>query len=268
MSANETDPGDAFSRRLARLDLSLFESIESQTSENDRRSLLAIQEAVRERTSPYAYLEIGSCLGGTIQPFLLDDRCSHIFSIDSRPARQPDERGPDFDYPHNSTAHMLTLLGRLSPEGAAKVRCWDADARDVPEDALLPRPSLCFVDGEHTDRAVQNDAAFCLRVLAGSGVLAFHDASVVYNGLFALLSKLERSATPFVAYHLPDSVFVIELGEFSIHRSPAIAGLLIQNHTGYLASLRANDHFRRFYNSPTLRFLRRCKAALRAGRAG
>lgn len=262
MSARETDLSSAFAGRLARLDLSLFDGIPSQTSENDRRSLLALQEAVRSR-GPYAYLEIGSHLGGTIQPFLPDASCTHVFSIDRRPLSQPDERGPVYDYPANSTAHMLSLLGELSPGGVAKVRCWDADARDVDPAAVLPRPALCFVDGEHTDRAVRSDAAFCLRVLAGSGVLAFHDAPVVYNGLFEVVEELGRGGTPFVAYHLPDTVFVIELGDVTVHRSPAVARMLVQNHTGYLASLRANDHYRRFHNRPIFRVLRRVKAALR-----
>lgn len=262
MPENDRGTSDALSGRLARLDLSLFEKIPSQTSENDRRSLLALQEAVRERGPSYAYLEIGSHLGGTLQPFLPDKRCTHLFSIDSRPARQPDERGPSFEYRANSTAHMLALLGKVSPAGAAKVRCWDADARDVDPAAVVPRPALCFVDGEHTDRAVRDDAAFCVKVLAGSGVLAFHDAPVVYNGLHGLIEDLVRSGTPFVAYHLPDTVFVIELGDVPLHRSPAVARLLVHNHTGYLASLRANDHYRRFYNRPLFRTLRRLKAAL------
>jgi SAM-dependent methyltransferase len=263
MPEHEHDICDAFSERLSRLDVSLFERIPSQTSENDRRSLLALQEAVRARGSSYAYLEIGSHLGGTIQPFLPDDRCTHVFSIDRRPLSQPDERGPDYDYPDNSTAHMLALLRELSPGGAAKVRSWDADARDVDPAAVVPTPALCFVDGEHTDRAVKSDAAFCLKVLAGSGVLAFHDAPVVYNGLYELIEDVGRAGTPFVAYHLPDTVFVIEIGDFPIHRSPAVARMLVQNYTGYLASLRANDHYRRFYNRPAFRVLRRIKTALR-----
>ncbi len=263
MPEPERESRDSFSERLARLDVSLFERIPSQTSGNDRRSLLAIQEAVRERGPSYAYLEIGSHLGGTIQPFLPDDRCTHVFSIDRRPASQPDERGPDYDYPENSTAHMLALLEDLSPQGSGKVRSWDADARDVDPGAVVPRPALCFVDGEHTDRAVQSDAAFCLNVLAGSGVVAFHDAPVVYNGLYELIEDLGRAGTPFVAYHLPDTVFVIEIGDVPIHRSPAIARLLVQNYTGYLASMRANDHYRRFYNRPVFWILRRIKAALR-----
>jgi hypothetical protein len=260
MAADDT--GDAFSGRLARLDLSLFAAIPSQTSDADRRSLLAIQEAVRARVPAYAYLEIGSHLGGTIQPYVVDPLCTHVFSIDRRPPSQPDERGPVYDYPDNATAPMLALLRALSPQGVGKVRCWDADARDVDPAAVSPRPALCFVDGEHTDRAVRSDAAFCLRVLGGSGVVAFHDAPVVYNGLFEIVEELGRAGTPFVAYHLPDTVFVIEVGDFPVHLSPAVARMLVHNHTGYLASLRANDAYRRFYNRPAFRALRRLKARL------
>jgi hypothetical protein len=160
MPAHEREIRDAISERLARLDTSLFERISSQTSENDGRSLPAIQEAVRERGPSYAYLEIGSHFGDTIQSFLRDDRCTCVFSIDRRPLKQP-------------------------------------DAREVDPAAVAPKPAICFVDGEHTDGA------------------------------------------------------------------PAIARMLVHNHTGYLASLWTNDHYRRFYNCRTFRIIRRFKAALR-----
>lgn len=262
MDERGSRPPEDFEARLARLDLSLFDAIPSQSTPNDRRSLLALQAAVRERSPSFAYLEIGSHLGGTIQPYLLDARCARVFSIDSRPASQPDERGPSYAYPENSTRRMLELLRTVSPSGAEKVLCRDARARDVEEAWVRPRPALCFVDGEHTDRAVREDASFCLAVLGGEGVLAFHDASIVYNGLHGLLEDLARAGTTFVAYHLPDSVFVVEIGDAPLHRSHAIAPLLVNNHVGFLAALRANDHYRRFYNRAPFQALRGLYGAL------
>lgn len=254
-------PG-GFEARLARLDLSLFDAIPSQTSPNDRRSLLALQAAVRERCPLYAYLEIGSHLGGTIQPFLFDDRCERVFSIDSRPRSQPDERGPSFSYPENSTRRMLELLRAVSPSGVEKVLGREAVARDVDPASVRPRPAICFVDGEHTDRAVREDAAFCLAAMEGEGVVAFHDAPVVYNGLHGFLEDLARAGTAFVAYNLPDTVLVVEIGDVPLHRSEAVAPLLVNNHVGYLASLRANDHYRRFYNRAPFRALRSLRGIL------
>ena len=64
---------DDFEKRLEKLDLSLFEKIESQSVPEDKESLLACQFAVRELRSGYNYLEIGSYLGGSIQPYLFQD---------------------------------------------------------------------------------------------------------------------------------------------------------------------------------------------------
>jgi hypothetical protein len=99
-----------FEEKLNRLDLALFEKISSQTTEDDKRSLLAIQNATREIYPNYNYLEIGSHLGGSIQPHLVDEKCAKIYSIDKRPLVQPDERGVNYGYPENSTQRMLDLL--------------------------------------------------------------------------------------------------------------------------------------------------------------
>jgi hypothetical protein len=77
--------GFDFESSIASLDISLFAAISSQTSSNDKRSLLAVQKAVCAINDGYTYLEIGSYIGGSIQPHLLDDRCQQIFSIDKRP---------------------------------------------------------------------------------------------------------------------------------------------------------------------------------------
>src|SRR5436309_9076337 len=92
-----------FDNAIAALDLSLFEKIESQSTDEDKRSLLACQSAVRDLRPEYTYLEIGSYLGGSIQPHLVDERCKRIVSIDKRPPRQPDARGVDYEYLNNST---------------------------------------------------------------------------------------------------------------------------------------------------------------------
>ena len=75
---------EQFETMISSLDLELFNKIHSSTTAGDKRSLLAVQNAIRALKRPYTYLEIGSHLGGTIQPHLLDPRCSKIYSIDKR----------------------------------------------------------------------------------------------------------------------------------------------------------------------------------------
>lgn len=74
-----------FDQNLNDLDLELFAVIPSQSTDDDKRSLLAVQRRTRELAGNYSYLEIGSYLGGSIQPHLLDSKCKSIWSIDKRP---------------------------------------------------------------------------------------------------------------------------------------------------------------------------------------
>jgi|TARA_Y100000310_G_scaffold9823_1_gene10549 hypothetical protein len=100
--------------RVHELDTSLFSSIVSETTEADRQSLLALQSCLKARAG-YVYMEIGSHLGGTIQPYYLDPSCAKIYSIDKRPLVQPDERGVEFHYPDNSSSRMLEGLAAAFP---------------------------------------------------------------------------------------------------------------------------------------------------------
>ncbi len=61
-------------------DVSIFQ-VPSQSSVGDRRSLLDIQNIVRTFDDRYTYLEVGSHLGGTLVPHLLDPKCRAVLSI-------------------------------------------------------------------------------------------------------------------------------------------------------------------------------------------
>lgn len=222
----------------------IFAAIDSQTSPNDRATLVAVRDAVRRHLGSYAYLEIGSHLGGTLQAFVQDAACTHLYSIDSRPAAQPDERGGAWGYPNNTTDRMRALLTAIDPMVGERLLTLDADASTIDPAVIYPRPHLLFVDGEHTDVAVCSDAEFCRSVAHPDGaVIVFHDAQIVYRGLERLLSKWRADGVAFHAYPLPDCVMVVELG-LSIHDDVAVWPLLLDSHVGYLASLRMNDSYR------------------------
>ncbi|MEO6051733.1 MAG: class I SAM-dependent methyltransferase [Pyrinomonadaceae bacterium] len=253
-----------FEKAINELDLKLFERINSQSSDFDKRSLLACELAVRERVGEYCYLEIGSYLGGSIQPHLLDPKCRRIYSIDKRPLVQPDARGLDYVYQNNSTGRMLELLEKVS-ENTEKLTTIDGDTRTNDPAGITDKIDLCFIDGEHTDEAVISDFKFCLRVLNDNGAIAFHDAQIAYGGISACLIYLEENQIAFNAYVLPDIVFVIELGNFPIHDNSAIAEMLINNHRSFLFALNDNDHYRRFANRFPFGQFRRLLAKTRGG---
>lgn len=254
---------DGASERIEQLDLTLFDHIESQSTADDRRSLLACQRATRRlRPDGYRYLEIGSHLGGSIQPHLLDPRCAAITSIDRRPESQPDERGVSFAYESNSTARMLGLLEEVAP--LDKLTTLDGTTTTLDPSQAGGPVQLCFIDGEHTDAAATADFEFCLRVLDTDGAIVFHDAAIVYRALQACVERVaDRSP---VAYVLPSMVFVIELGDFPIHDDPHLRAALLQNHQAYLFGMQFNDHYRDFANRPLFQQLRRVRNLVRRSR--
>jgi predicted O-methyltransferase YrrM len=254
-----------FDQAIAALDLKLFEKIDSQSTEPDKRSLLALQNAVRELRPGYRYLEIGSYLGGSIQPHLLDDRCAHIYSLDKRPLQQPDARGFDYRYLNNSTERMLEKLRAVAPEKMSKLTTIDGDSATIAPSQIADKIDLCFIDGEHTDRAVISDFKFCLSVLADSGCIAFHDAQITYNGIADCVSYLEQNNIAFRAYVLPHIVFVVEIGDFPLHENAEIRERLLNNHQAYLFGLQNNDRYREFSNRLPFRLARNFISRLKKG---
>jgi len=204
---------DRIGERIENLDTTLFARIKSQTTDADQKSLLAVQACVREAVGEYVYLEIGSYLGGSIQPHLLDPRCKKIYSIDKRPSSQPDERGPRFEYPDNSTERMRALLAAIDEEGVKKIECINADTRFLPPSSIHRAPNLCFIDGEHTPAAAIADFDFCLKVCAVGATIIFHDAQTIFRGLRSAVARLDRTGRRFSSHALLDMVYVICLDE-------------------------------------------------------
>lgn len=244
-----------FEQAISNLDLKIFDKIESQSTDNDKQTLLACQLAVRELIGKYNYLEIGSYLGGTIQPHLLDAKCERVYSIDKRPLFMPDNRGVGYTYLSNSTARMLKLLAEIMPTD--KIKAIDGETRQLSSTKITEKIQVCFIDGEHTDDAVFADFKFCLEVLDKNGAIIFHDLPVIYNAVANCIKYLENNEIKFRAYGLPDVVFAIEIGDFPIHKSPAIFERLTNNYVGYLFSLQFNDYYRQFANKLPFRLYRK-----------
>jgi hypothetical protein len=198
-------------RRIEARDPSLFGAVPSQTTERDRRSLLALQAAARRR-GDYVYLEIGSYLGGTLQSHCLDPRCRRIYSIDKRPEALSDIRGVTMHYAADNAQRMLTGLRAALGERVDKIVTFESDAREVPPARITPAPQLCFIDGEHTRAAVRSDFAFCRAVAASDAMIAFHDAQLLHAAIAECGRTLEREGVPHLALKLPGAVFVYLFG--------------------------------------------------------
>ena len=199
-----------FEKRLQQADLSLFDPITTSATADDRRSLLALQAAVR--LPGYAYLEIGSERGGSLQTHLADPWCAAIFSIDLRVSSVPDARGTGFVYHDNTTAHMIAGLTKYYGKTVDKILTFDHRAAEVSTVKITPAPHLIFIDGEHTRKAVTTDFADARRFASSETLIAFHDAQLVHIGIKDCLNTLEREGIPSHSAGLPGAVYVIAIG--------------------------------------------------------
>ena len=235
------------------LNIDVFNSIQSQTSEKDKKSLLMLQRCVRE-SSDYVYLEIGSHLGGTIQPHYVDPRCNQIFSIDKRPLSQPDERGQFFEYPENTTERMLDNLKLAFPSiNNQKIITFDCDAREINIDEIKIKPNICFIDGEHTNVAAFSDFLFCLKVCQRDAIIVLHDANVISQGIKNIKKYLSDKSITFQGILLNDSIYTFLLNG-GINKYSGVLKLFLKNEDTYFRNAQRRIIITRLMNRyPVLR---------------
>jgi hypothetical protein len=247
-----------FHEQIDRLDIGLFRHVVSQSTDRDKASLLALQSVVRQSTATFVYLEIGSYRGGSLQPHVIDPKCSAIVSIDPRPDSLPDSRGKQ-RYPENSTAAMIEALRKVPGASVAKIKSIEAGTDSLDPSAIQTQPDYCFIDGEHTDEAALRDARFCLSVVKKDGLIAFHDANLIYGALAAFIQELQTSRVSFRASVLPDSIFAIELGHGNFFELEPLRSRIDNSYQAYLSGMLANDWYRYAYHLPIYRMLRKIR---------
>ncbi|QCK87609.1 class I SAM-dependent methyltransferase [Phreatobacter aquaticus] len=260
---------ESIAARVAARDVSLFDAIETELTESDRRMLLALQDIVASSGTGYRYLEVGSHRGGSIQPHLLDPRCAAILSLDPRPAHQPDERGHRFHYADNSTARMMDNLAALDGEQLGKIQTFDLSAPSLRDRGDLVGPAdFVFIDGEHTDQAVIADFTAVLTMSRPGSIIVFHDAPITYRAIADIVADLKGQGLAFSAFPLPDSLFVIVPGEADVLASQSFEGLAGEVGQAYLTALMLNAGYRQFYRLAPFRILRSLLSRLGFARAG
>ena len=207
-----------------RLHLEQFRWIESQTSEADRRALLSIRETVCRGTGTYQYLEVGSHLGGSLQPHVVDSRCLKIFSIDPRPLEQPDDRrAAKYRYDGNSTQRMLALLSDIPSADLSKICAFESSSWEISASSIPPLVDFAFIDGEHTNAAVLRDFDSVYRFLSPSSILAFHDCTIIPDAILRIRDELRRKHLQHSCYYFPNSS-VIAIAFASDHFAETLVG--------------------------------------------
>ena len=246
----------SFEGQLESLDVGLLSVIQSSTTPEDKRSLLALHLASRRWYHEFSWLEIGSHLGGSLQALVRDPACTRIDSIDLRTEEPSDERLGSIPYQDNTTAGMLESLQQLPGADTSKVRTHDASTKELDPIAFEP-PHVCFIDGEHTDEVCARDAEFCRHVLRDSGLVAFHDVWIIYRAVATFVEGLLAARVPHRLAYLPDSIFAIELGVSALLDDRTVATRRLQAATGVLWMLDRNDHYRAVLKGRRARVLRR-----------
>ena len=187
---------------------------------NDHRTMLALQWIVQAE-APCTYLEIGSLLGGSMVPYLMDPRCVAVHSVDLRPPLTPDERFHAWDYDHATTAQMIANLRHEVPnDNMTKLKTYDMDThtfvRYVVNGPLASPivPNLVFLDAEHTNKAVFQDFLNLRMMLADDVIFAFHDSNLIFDALTNIKAMLRDEGVEFGAGYLKDVVFAIAFGKY------------------------------------------------------
>ncbi|MDQ6770241.1 MAG: class I SAM-dependent methyltransferase [Gemmatimonadota bacterium] len=153
-------------------------------------------------------------MGGSLQPYFADPACTRIYSIDRRPVFWPDERGRLFSYKksENSSQTMLDNLARAFPAGfPGKVLTFDCDATELDPSQFENKPKICFIDGEHTDRAAYSDFQVCRNIADRDGIIVFHDADLVFRAIKRAENFLANESVQFASLVLPHCVYAILL---------------------------------------------------------
>ena len=194
-------------------DIGTLFPIPSQTSAPDKRFLLQTIALTKRVLGSFSYVEIGSYLGGSLTPFLLDPACKAVLSIDERGRQQPDERGAKYDY--SGITHQ-TMIDNLVSRGVptSKLTTFDGSVDSVQgaENSF----DIAFIDGEHTDIACFRDFLWTLPLVKSDAVVLFHDSTLVYKALRMIGLYMKKSGQKHLFAKNNDSdVTALFLGKFA-----------------------------------------------------
>lgn len=162
--------------------------IPSQTSINDKIFILKTINILNKKLNTYKYLEIGSYLGGSLTPFLLDENCKKIFSIDKREQCIADARDELWNYKNITENDMLNTIKQLGLN-YKKILCFNGDIKNFKSKDKF---DLIFIDGEHTNVKCFEDFIYSENLIKKNSIIMFHDSSIIHKALELILIHLKK----------------------------------------------------------------------------
>lgn len=182
--------------------------IPSQTGWKDKQTLLKVINLFEK----YKYCEIGSFLGGSLTPHLMSDKCLEILSIDDRGRIQQDERGIDYSYEKITSQMMIDNLKKVNLN-LEKLTVFDKSIEHLP--VFEKKYDLVFIDGEHTDISCFRDFLYSMKLVTDTGIIMFHDSTIVYKGIQASLIYLQANNIKYKFVKIPDcEMSILFLGNY------------------------------------------------------
>jgi hypothetical protein len=185
----------------------------------DQQSLKDLRLIIQSH-EPCVYLEVGSELGRSLLPALIDPGCSAVLSVDSRPGSTPDERGRTWEYGVTTQMMRDELAKNAVPEEMAKLSTFDMgtdmfSALVNMGSIKIPQPNLVFIDAEHTNAAVFRDFLHIQHIVPENCIVAFHDSNLIFDALTNITEMLKHEMLqPFAARYLKDVVFAYGFGKY------------------------------------------------------
>ena len=167
---------------MKKKEIEKFFPIPSQTSLKDKFVILKINKLMNSKTKNFIYLEIGSYLGGSLTPFLNNENCKLVISIDKRNQILDDERNEKWSYKKISEKLMIKKLKEKKLD-ITKLKSFDGDISDYKPKTNY---DLVFIDGIHTDKNSFSDFLYALGKINKNSIILFHDSVVIFKALILI----------------------------------------------------------------------------------
>lgn len=193
--------------------LKKFFPISSQTSNEDKLVLLKIITFLKNKKKKgFYYLEIGSFLGGSLTPFLMEDKCKLVMSIDKRNQNLDDERNEKWNYQSVSENDMFNKIKNFKLS-TKKLRTFNGDISNFKSRNKF---DLVFIDGIHTDKNTFSDFICAHKLTKNDSIILFHDSSIIFKSITIIDILLQSQKIKFKTFKFQGSEITgIFFGRFS-----------------------------------------------------
>ncbi len=178
---------------MKKKEIEKFFPIPSQTSLVDKAVILKINKLMNLRTKNFIYIEIGSYLGGSLTPFLINENCKRVISVDKRNQIIDDERNEKWSYKKISEKLMIKGLKEKKLD-ISKLKSFNGD---ISEYRPKENYDLAFIDGIHTDKNTFSDFLYILDKINKHCIILFHDSVVIFKALLLIKEFLKKKNYTF-----------------------------------------------------------------------